>query len=69
MKYSHLLFATFALTLVSLLVCIGLAISGIDSERAANLFELCATTWKLGFGAFIGLIGGKYSAEAKNADG
>jgi hypothetical protein len=31
----------------------------ILSEQQKQLFETCNTTWKMGFGAIIGLIGGK----------
>ncbi len=29
------------------------------TEQAKSLIETCSTTWKMGFGAIVGLIGGK----------
>jgi hypothetical protein len=50
-----------ALTVLSLIVCFILVTrpSAEQSEDAKRLVETCATTFKLGFGAIIGLIGGK----------
>jgi hypothetical protein len=47
------------LTLVSLGVSVYLAIRPDPSEEVKRLIETCSTTWKLGFGAIVGLIGGK----------
>ncbi len=48
------------LPLLSLAVVIFLAISQHDpSEQVKGLIETCSTTFKMGFGAIVGLIGGK----------
>ncbi len=55
-----LVFATVVLlTLVSLGVSVYLALRPDPSEEVKRLIETCSTTWKLGFGAIVGLIGGK----------
>ena len=47
------------LTLISLVVALYLASKGSITEYQADLFTTCSTTWKMGFGAIVGLIGGK----------
>lgn len=51
--------AGLVLTIISLLVAIYL--SGIvePTPQQVNLFDTCSTTWKMGFGVLIGLLGGK----------
>ena len=49
-----------ALTIISLAVSVYLAVSIANpSDQVKGLIETCSTTWKLGFGAIVGLIGGK----------
>jgi hypothetical protein len=48
-----------SLTILSLLVSLILVLYGRDTEDSKRLIESCSTTWKLGFGAIVGLIGGK----------
>ena len=48
-----------ALSLVSLFAGIGLAVAVNQTPAIERLIESCSTTWKLGFGAIVGLIGGK----------
>ena len=47
------------ITLLSVIVCCPLAVLGASTMEAKALFEACLTTFKLGFGAIIGLLGGK----------
>lgn len=51
-------YAVIALTVFSALVNIALALSGRAGAQIITLIESFNTTWKLGFGAIIGLIGG-----------
>lgn len=50
-----------ALTVLSLVGCFVLVLSLKEplSDGVKGLIETCSTTWKLGFGAVVGLIGGK----------
>jgi hypothetical protein len=47
------------LTVLSLAVSIFLALDPNKSDQINGLIETCSTTYKLGFGAIVGLIGGK----------
>lgn len=47
------------LTLIALLLSVLLALAGGDSEQAARAAEACTTTYKMGFGAIVGLLGGR----------
>jgi hypothetical protein len=47
------------LTVLSLAVSISLALYHQKSDQINALIETCSTTYKLGFGALVGLIGGK----------
>jgi hypothetical protein len=49
------------LTVLSLGVSVyfALAYDSPPSEEVKRLIETCSTTWKMGFGAIVGLIGGK----------
>jgi hypothetical protein len=56
----ELVFATVVgLTLIALLLSVLLALAGGDSEQAARAAEACTTTYKMGFGAIVGLICGR----------
>jgi hypothetical protein len=55
-----LIFGTVAaLTVLSLVLSVLLASFGNDSEQVKSAMEACSTTYKMGFGAIVGLIGGK----------
>jgi len=58
--FKLIFFSVMTLTVLSLAVTVCLLFSFPNpSEEAKRLIETCSTTWKLGFGAILGLIGGK----------
>ncbi|MCX4557458.1 hypothetical protein OHA02_14735 [Streptomyces phaeochromogenes] len=55
-----LIFSTVAaLTVLALILNVLLAAFGGDSEQVKAAAEACSTTCMMGFGAIVGLIGGK----------
>lgn len=55
-----LIFSTVAaLTFLALILDVLLAAFGGDSEQVKAAAEACSTTYKMGFGAIVGLIGGR----------
>jgi len=55
-----LIFSTVAtLTVLALILNVLLAAFGGDSEQVKAAAEVCSTTYMMGFGAIVGLIGGK----------
>jgi hypothetical protein len=48
-----------SLTVLSLLVMAGVAVAGVTNDASKTLVDTCATAFKMGFGAVIGLTGGK----------
>ena len=63
----HLVFlSVMGLTVLSLGVSFFLVLfPGTHPEDVTRLVETCSTTWKMGFGAIVGLIGGRaLTAEA-----
>lgn len=48
-----------ALTVLSLVAAVFLSFIDPPTEERSRLIETCSTTWKMGFGAVVGLIGGK----------
>jgi hypothetical protein len=48
-----------ALTALALILTVMLAAFGGDSEQVKAAAEACSTTYKMGFGAIVGLIGGR----------
>lgn len=63
-RYWVVFLGVMVLTLLSLGVSLLLALRGELQPQAASLFETCSTTWKMGFGALVGLIGGKLDADS-----
>lgn len=47
------------LTLLALTVNVLLAIVGPDSDQVKATAEACSTTYKMGFGAIVGLLGAR----------
>lgn len=47
------------MTLLALVLDVLLALFGGASEPVRAAAETCSTTYKMGFGAIVGLIGGK----------
>ncbi len=47
------------LTIVTMVLCCSMVAFGITTDDGRALFQALATTWKMGFGAIIGLLGGK----------
>lgn len=47
------------LTVMSLVISLVLSLFANPSSLQTSLFETCTTTWKMGFGAIVGLIGAK----------
>lgn len=51
------LFIAVGFTALSLLVAIGIAVTGATNDASKNLLDTCSSTWRMGFGAIIGLTG------------
>lgn len=47
------------LSVLSLLLAIALSMRPNQTLQEQQMLETCSTCWKLGFGAIVGLIGGK----------
>lgn len=55
-----LIFSTVvAMTVLALVLNVLLALLGSDSDQVKAVAETCSTAYKMGFGAIVGLIGGK----------
>lgn len=57
--FKLVLFVVVGFTILSLACSILLAIFGPQTEEVARLVEACATMYKVGGGAIMGLLGGK----------
>ena len=49
------------LTLLALALNVLLAIVGDDSDQIKNVTEACSTTYKMGFGAIVALMGQRHA--------
>ncbi|MDP9799008.1 hypothetical protein J2S43_007520 [Catenuloplanes nepalensis] len=55
-----LIFSTVTvLTMLSLILSVLLAVFGGETEQVRAAAEACSTTYKMGFGAIVGLVGAK----------
>jgi hypothetical protein len=57
--FSRIFLSLLTLLLLSLGVCVYLVQLPNQTEEIKRLVETCSTTWKIGFGAVVGLISGK----------
>ncbi|MEU3457850.1 hypothetical protein ABZ671_30305 [Micromonospora sp. NPDC006766] len=55
-RFKLIFIAVLSLTLLSLTLQAALVVLRIDTQQAATLAEACSTTFKLGFGAIVGLV-------------
>lgn len=53
--------AVVALTVIALVLNALLAVFGADADQVRAVAETCSTTYKMGFGAIVGLISAKTS--------
>ncbi|MDD5050960.1 MAG: hypothetical protein PHV93_04480 [Candidatus Pacebacteria bacterium] len=58
-SYNCVFAAVFFLSLFCLLVAIGLSFIASPNEMQKDLFKYLCVGWQSGFGAILGLIGGK----------
>jgi hypothetical protein len=57
--FKLIFFSVLGLTILSLVGNFLAVLVPNQTEEVKRLAETCSTTWKLGFGAIVGLIGGK----------
>jgi hypothetical protein len=58
-RFRLIFFAVVGLTVLALVVNVLLSVLPDDSPQVAAVAETCSTTYKMGFGAIVGLIGGR----------
>jgi hypothetical protein len=58
-RFKLIFFTVAALTVLALILNVLLAAFGGDSDQVTAAAEACSTTYKMGFGAIVGLIGGR----------
>lgn len=56
-RFNTVFLSTFILTIISLIVIFLLSLISAPTKLQNDLFNICSTTWKMGFGALIGLLG------------
>lgn len=58
-KFKLLFCAVLGLTVFSMLLNVGMVIwADVEKDAVKGVIDSCSTTWKMGFGAIIGLVGG-----------
>jgi hypothetical protein len=57
-RFKLIFLTVVALTVLALSLTVFLAVFGGDSEQVKAAAEACSTTYKMGFGAIVGLISG-----------
>jgi hypothetical protein len=57
-RFQLVLLIVTSLTVLSLGVSLFLSFLGPLTPQQASLFETCSSSWKMGFGAIVGLVGG-----------
>jgi len=62
-RFKIVFLSTFLLTIISLIMLFLLTLISVPTKLQNDLFNICSTTWKMGFGALIGLLG---SGNKKN---
>ncbi|MGQ5592815.1 hypothetical protein ACUJ8N_11315 [Streptomyces sp. ESR1.13] len=58
-RFKLIFWTVVALTVLSLILNVVLSLLAGDSAQVTAASEACSTTFKMGFGAIVGLIGGK----------
>lgn len=57
--FNQVFYTTAGLTALCLIISLGLASLGKETEASREVISGCLTMAKIGFGAIVGLIGGK----------
>lgn len=58
-RFELVFLTVLGLTLIFLVVSVVLAVWAPPTAQVANIIDSCSSMYKLGFGAIVGLIGGK----------
>ena len=58
-KFKLIFIADVILAVLSLIIAFAISFYHEPTDLQKSLFDTCSTTWKIGFGVLIGLIGGK----------
>ena len=57
--FKLIFFTVVAMTVLALVLNVLLALFGSGSDQVKAVADTCSTTYKMGFGTIVGLIGGK----------
>ncbi len=64
--FTQIFYGALALTILSLIVYVWAIMEYLSpTQEIKGLIETCSTTWKMGFGAIVGLLGGKAMTETR----